>query len=463
VPGSTQTTSLRYFHHDQLGSVTAVSNELGAVIERLAYDPWGKRRNINGLSDVTDSLVGLTTDRGFTEHEHLDEMGIIHMNGRIYDPLIGRFMSADPFIQAPSMLQSYNRYAYVMNNPLSLTDPSGYFWDPLRVKDTLRAADTFIRNPSTTNAFNVHRSVPGVTALDNFVVRNPWAFQIGRAAAGFWGGPWAAAGATGYYTYLTTGCESCSVKAFGLSIATSYAFQGAGDVGEASGSYVTHYAAHAAVGCVSSVAGGGQCGAGALSAVAGLAGEQIGGAIGAGTAGRFATSVVAGGIASRLAGGSFMDGAQTAAYGYLFNELLHVGNRREAMLRAGYSDGGNTFDLRGGMEMDSSGCIGTGGGPSICIGPGAIKGVGSALAPNVSAVVSETLAGNGNFLSKFVLTVDELLDAGSRFLGTDGLRQFRIDANSIAGNHAPGVSHGHLEVLKQGLTKPVSNNHIPFN
>jgi RHS repeat-associated protein len=60
-------------------------------------------------------------------HEHLDEMGIIHMNGRIYDPLTGRFMSADPFIQAPGNLQSYNRYAYVMNNPLSCTDPSGYW------------------------------------------------------------------------------------------------------------------------------------------------------------------------------------------------------------------------------------------------------------------------------------------------------------------------------------------------
>jgi RHS repeat-associated protein len=63
---------------------------------------------------VTDSLVGQTTDRGFTMHEHLDEMGVVHMNGRIYDPLIGRFLSADPFIQVPGMLQSYNRYAYVM-------------------------------------------------------------------------------------------------------------------------------------------------------------------------------------------------------------------------------------------------------------------------------------------------------------------------------------------------------------
>ena len=61
-------------------------------------------------------------------HEHIDEMGIINMNGRIYDPLIGRFMSADPYIQAPSDLQSFNRYAYVRNNPLNLTDPSGYSW-----------------------------------------------------------------------------------------------------------------------------------------------------------------------------------------------------------------------------------------------------------------------------------------------------------------------------------------------
>jgi RHS repeat-associated protein len=79
------------------------------------HSPWGKRRNVNGLSDVTDSLVGLTTDRGFTMHEHLDEMGLVHMNGRIYDPLIGRFMSADPILQAPgnwlinSALQPHQR------------------------------------------------------------------------------------------------------------------------------------------------------------------------------------------------------------------------------------------------------------------------------------------------------------------------------------------------------------------
>ncbi|VVM22720.1 Rhs family protein-like precursor [uncultured Gammaproteobacteria bacterium] len=53
-------------------------------------------------------------------------MGLIHMNGRVYDPQIGRFLSADPYIQAPYNTQSYNRYSYVMNNPLKYTDPSGY-------------------------------------------------------------------------------------------------------------------------------------------------------------------------------------------------------------------------------------------------------------------------------------------------------------------------------------------------
>jgi RHS repeat-associated protein len=76
--------------------------------------------------DATDSLTGKRTDRGYTEHEHLDEMGIIHMNGRVYDPLIGRMMSADPYVQAPKNLKTFNRYAYVWNNPLKLYDPDGF-------------------------------------------------------------------------------------------------------------------------------------------------------------------------------------------------------------------------------------------------------------------------------------------------------------------------------------------------
>jgi RHS repeat-associated protein len=118
-----------YFHKDQLGSIAVITDETGAVTERLAYDPWGKRRKINtspGNPDTLDALVGQKTDRGYTEHEHLDEIGVIHMNGRIYDPLIGRFMSADPYVQAPTNLKTFNRYSYVWNNPLKGYDPSGF-------------------------------------------------------------------------------------------------------------------------------------------------------------------------------------------------------------------------------------------------------------------------------------------------------------------------------------------------
>ncbi|CAC9483588.1 hypothetical protein BPUTSESOX_624, partial [uncultured Gammaproteobacteria bacterium] len=83
-------------------------------------------------SDPLLPIIPALTNRGFTGHEHIDEMGFIHMNGRVYDPQIGRFLSADPYIQAPYNTQSYNRYSYVMNNPLKYTDPSGYWWNPFK-------------------------------------------------------------------------------------------------------------------------------------------------------------------------------------------------------------------------------------------------------------------------------------------------------------------------------------------
>src|SRR5690606_25793483 len=72
------------------------------------------------------------TNRGYTGHEQVDSMGLIHMNGRVYDPVIGRFLSADPFVQDATNSQSLNRYSYVMNNPLSMTDPSGFFWKKVK-------------------------------------------------------------------------------------------------------------------------------------------------------------------------------------------------------------------------------------------------------------------------------------------------------------------------------------------
>jgi RHS repeat-associated protein len=70
--------------------------------------------------------------RGYTFHEHLPEFGLINMNGRMYDPILGRMLSPDNYVQAPNSSQSYNRYSYVMNNPLKYNDPSGEIWQVFR-------------------------------------------------------------------------------------------------------------------------------------------------------------------------------------------------------------------------------------------------------------------------------------------------------------------------------------------
>ncbi len=95
------------------------------VSEHNSYDVWGRRRNPANWNDYnvpTPSLI----NRGYTGHEMLDGFGLINMNGRMYDPVIGRVLSPDKVVQAPGYTQSYNRYSYCMNNPLRYTDPSGW-------------------------------------------------------------------------------------------------------------------------------------------------------------------------------------------------------------------------------------------------------------------------------------------------------------------------------------------------
>lgn len=118
-------TQAQYWHGDAQGSVTAVTGAGGAVTELMDYEPFGKRRYPGGPTDQANTLTA-ATDRGYTGHEHLDEVGLINMNGRVYDPSLSRFMSADPHVTFPGDMQSYNRYSYVLNQPFAWTDPSGY-------------------------------------------------------------------------------------------------------------------------------------------------------------------------------------------------------------------------------------------------------------------------------------------------------------------------------------------------
>jgi RHS repeat-associated protein len=121
----------RYLYRDHLASIAAVTDSNGAVIERFSFDPWGRRRTLtySGGSWTASNNIASTskeTSRGFTGHEMLDSVGLVHMKGRVYDPLVGRMLSPDPFVQGADNLQSFNRYSYVSNNSLSFTDPSGF-------------------------------------------------------------------------------------------------------------------------------------------------------------------------------------------------------------------------------------------------------------------------------------------------------------------------------------------------
>ena len=101
---------------DNLGSILTVVNGNGSKVFSATYDAWGRQT-------VAIDSIGL--NRGYTGHEMLNEFGIINMNGRLYDPVLGRFFSPDNYVQMPDFSQSFNRYSYCLNNPLKYTDPSG--------------------------------------------------------------------------------------------------------------------------------------------------------------------------------------------------------------------------------------------------------------------------------------------------------------------------------------------------
>jgi RHS repeat-associated protein len=214
LPGAIETrqgngnSTVRYLHKDHLGSIDTITNEAGEIVEKLYFDAWGNKHRLTVFNDwsldaqnakaltLTDVLD--LTPRGFTGHEHVDHAGIIHMNGRIYDPTLGRFLQADPNIQAPKNSQSLNRYSYVLNNPLSYTDPSGYFFSGLKkfVKKYWKVAVaavaayfTFgyaLTYLATTSTISVATAFG--TTISSFTYATAGAYIGAGAAAGFVGG-----------------------------------------------------------------------------------------------------------------------------------------------------------------------------------------------------------------------------------------------------------------------------------
>lgn len=154
-PSKPLSTQWRYLHADNLGSTESVTDEGGNLVGRMKYEPFGARRHPLDLS-LPWKGTSREVRQGFTGHEQDTEFDLVNMQGRIYDPRLGRFLSPDPVVQAPLLGQSFNRYSYVLNNPLRYTDPSGfmamdtiYYYDSWYGQEVGRSPSSWSSAPET--------------------------------------------------------------------------------------------------------------------------------------------------------------------------------------------------------------------------------------------------------------------------------------------------------------------------
>jgi RHS repeat-associated protein len=316
ISGSTRTT--QYLFTDHLGSVDVITNASGSVVQSMAFDAFGRRRDAVDYDAFTDPMiVGFDTSkttRGFTFHEQLDPVGLIHMNGRVYDPTLGRFLSPDPFVQDPSNTQSLNRYSYVFNNPLSYTDPSGYFSARELVGVAVAAIGTYIC------AGNVQCGYAGWAAVGAASGGAQAAANGGNLNQVVTGAVWGAFSSAAFYG-VGNYFQGVAGQA-GRENLKTYGFAGMKLTAREIASYVV---AHGVVGGTISALQGGSFGHGFFSA--GFAKAATGsvdlGDSASAMAGEAVIAAIVGGTASEISGGKFVNGAVTAALAFLFNECAH--------------------------------------------------------------------------------------------------------------------------------------------
>jgi len=255
-----------------------ITDAAGTIKEQRQFDAWG---NILKLTDgAGNALTAFSIiDRGYTGHEHLLGVGLINMNGRLYDPLLHRFLSPDDYIQDPTNTQNFNRYGYVMNNPLKYTDESGQFWQII-----IGAAISVVTN-----------GINNLAHGDNFF-KGAWK----AAAIGALGG------------------------------AFSYAIGNAAQTMTGIGKVAFQTAAHAYIGGMMSEMNGGSFGTGALSGAFGsLAAYGTSSLLSNANevlmaGGTILSGAAIGGLSSEIEGGSFWDGARNGAISATLNHVAHM-------------------------------------------------------------------------------------------------------------------------------------------
>ena len=333
----TVTDESRYMHRDALGSIDLITDTTGNEVQRMGYTPFGARRSIATSTRYVE-LLGFDpyTNRGFTGHEHVDigDIGLIHMNGRVYDPQLGRFLSADPHVQFLHASQSYNRYSYVMNNPLKYTDPSGYFLSKL-----FKAITKPIR--ATWKAYN-----DVLNSIFRAIASNKYLNFIAQTAACTFGGSIGCAAYAGRMTYAQTGSFSASLKAAVMAYGTAEISNRIGMKGKGKDAWTRpqQAVAHGVVGGVRAELSGGKFHQGFASSfftkmVSGKIAESSGSESYTDRAIGTVKAAIVGGTISVVSGGKFSNGANTAAMQYLFNEIsFDIWNAENVRGHGGYME-----------------------------------------------------------------------------------------------------------------------------
>ena len=175
-----------YAYRDNQGSYIDFFRSNGTRVFEAKYDPWG-------VETVVRDSIGF--HRGYGGHEMLNEFGIINMNGRLYDPLLGRFLSPDNYVQEPFNTQNLNRYSYCLNNPVKYADPSGEWFG---LDDLLVSAFSF---------------TAGYTA--NGLMTGTWGMSSVKCGLIYAGSAWLGYNLGGYAT--TVGITTATLKYMAVS------------------------------------------------------------------------------------------------------------------------------------------------------------------------------------------------------------------------------------------------------
>ncbi|MCB1622882.1 MAG: hypothetical protein KDI44_19365, partial [Thiothrix sp.] len=304
------TSNTYYLLKDHLGSPQVLLDGNGNKLEDLSFSAWGSRQAASfdpnaPITPALDLLHDYALTMGFTGHEHDDVFGFINMKGRLYDPVLGRFLSADPFVQFANNTQSYNRYSYVLNNPLSFTDPSGYLLSGLKhfIQKNTDAIRTVVALATIL--------IPGMQLTTLMAINGITAAVLTGVATG----SLEAGLAAGFVSWATTGLSA------GLTGAI------AGGIPEAVGTIsLARSIAHGVAQGAMSVLQGGKFKHGFVSGFFGHVGKNLGTALGFGELGtqqgksaRTFIAALVGGTVSERTGGKFANGAMTAAIVHLYN------------------------------------------------------------------------------------------------------------------------------------------------